>query len=599
MEARNRNIRDWYGKVQRGEIKLPRFQRFEAWDQHRIASLIQTVIQNLPLGITLILEVGQEEQFVSRYLQTAPETSEKVYEHLLDGQQRLTALWRVLHNNYPWSTYFIYVKAFDNYNNDQPLEDLSVYWRGRYTKQKTGQKFPLWCDKPSQCLQRGFIPTHLLRPEDIQSEIDDWVEKATSPLEPNEGKDELKQFFEFQKQVSDQIKDLRAIVANYNLPYLALPAHTDKSVALNVFINMNTNSKPLSTYDIIVAEVESVMGQSLHDLESALNERHPNVARYSLLSDLVLTTSALLQGNIPNQVGAWKMNKQRMVEQWDVLERGLNCMAEFLNNEGIYDAQRLPTNAVLAVIAALYAHIPDAGDKRGRDELLLKQYLWHAFFTNRYENSAPTNAFSDFNALKKIVTNQRKEDDTLHTAADVPIFADHNIVEIEEILTADWPKRNTIRGRGVMAVLCRLGASDFATGEQLNAQTIGNRHYHHVYPDALLKEAGIPSFLALNCALIKDKTNLTIGRKDPLVYLKERYKWTSEAIVQERLQSHLIPIPELANGGYEGLAEDEKTAKLKQDFDAFLQRRAELVMAAVKRLVEGRQLNPAELYSEV
>jgi hypothetical protein len=33
----------------------------------------------------------------------------KVLEHLLDGQQRLTALWRVLHNNYEDETYFVYV----------------------------------------------------------------------------------------------------------------------------------------------------------------------------------------------------------------------------------------------------------------------------------------------------------------------------------------------------------------------------------------------------------------------------------------------------------------------------------------------------------
>jgi Protein of unknown function DUF262 len=218
LEARNRNIRDWYGKVQRGEIKLPRFQRFEAWDQHRIASLVQTVIQNLPLGITLILEVGEEEKFVSRYLKTAPESPNRVREHLLDGQQRLTALWRSLHNNYEWTTYFIYIRALDRYDQE-PRENLSIYGKGRYIKQSTGDRFPLWCDKPEQCLLRGFIPTHLLRPEDIQSDIDDWVEKATSPLEPNDGKEALKQFYDFQKQVSDQIKDLRAIVANYNLPY--------------------------------------------------------------------------------------------------------------------------------------------------------------------------------------------------------------------------------------------------------------------------------------------------------------------------------------------------------------------------------------------
>ena len=99
MEARNRKLSDWYGKVQRAEIKLPRFQRFEAWDRNRICSLVETVVNNLPLGITLILEVGDKEKFISRYLSTAPEIDARVYEHLLDGQQRLTALWRVFQNN--------------------------------------------------------------------------------------------------------------------------------------------------------------------------------------------------------------------------------------------------------------------------------------------------------------------------------------------------------------------------------------------------------------------------------------------------------------------------------------------------------------------
>ena len=29
MEARNRILNDWYGKIQRSEIKLPRFQRYD------------------------------------------------------------------------------------------------------------------------------------------------------------------------------------------------------------------------------------------------------------------------------------------------------------------------------------------------------------------------------------------------------------------------------------------------------------------------------------------------------------------------------------------------------------------------------------------
>jgi len=599
MEARNRKIDDWYGKVKRGEIKLPRFQRFQAWDRHRIASLVQTVIHNLPLGITLVLDVGDEERFVSRFLETAPEATNRVHEHLLDGQQRLTALWRVFHNNYADETYFVYIEEFDNYDKDEERDDLTVFFRNRWIKKKTGQRFPLWCDDPVQCLHRGLIPAGLFRPEDIPGEIDDWIEQATARLEPENGdKDELKAFYDHQKRISDRINHLRSIIANYNLPYLALPANTDKSVALEVFINMNTNSKPLSQYDIIVAEIESVMGRSLHDLEEGLRERHPEIARYADVSTLILTTSALLQGHLPNQRGAWDMDKRAMVEQWTTLEHCLSCMAAFLAGEGIYDEQRLPTNAVLAPIAALYATIPDSGDKRGQDELLLKKYLWHAFFTDRYENSAATHAFSDFNALHNVIAGSQKDDGTTYSADDVPIFTDGELAEVEELLTTEWPKRASIRGRGILAVLCRLGALDFSTGQMLSAENIGQRHYHHVYPDALLKEAEINSFLALNCAIISDKTNMSIGRKDPVEYLKDRYKWATEELVKERLQSHLIPVKELANGGYEELSEEEKATKLADDFDAFIQRRAELVIQAVRKLADGRQLTASELFGD-
>jgi len=597
MQARNRKLEEWYGRIKHSNIKLPRFQRFEAWDRQRICSLVETVIHNLPLGITLVLEIGDHEKFISRYLMTAPEGKGRAYEHLLDGQQRLTALWRVFHNNYENETYFIYLKEFDRYDGDAEREDLTVFWRSRYYREN-GDRYPLWCDDPARCLERGMIPTHLMRPEDIQSEIDEWIEVATKPLEPAGEKEELLRFFEYKKRVSDRIKDLRSIVANYNLPYLSLPSHTDKTVALNVFINMNTNSKPLSQYDIIVAEVESVMGQSLHDLEAELDRRYPEIARYSPLADQILTTSALLQGHFPNQRGAWDMDKARMVENWETMALGLHRMAAFLKGEGIYDRERLPTNAVLAVIAALYAYIPESGDKRGQDELLLKRYLWYAFFTDRYENTAPNRAFVDFNGLKRIITGERKPDGSPYGIEDVPIFAEHEFVEVEELMTAEWPKRTTIHGRGVLAVACRLGALDFATGERLDAGTIEQRHYHHIYPDALLKEAGIASFLALNCALIADTTNMTIGRKDPLRYLKDRYAWTSETIVRERLQSHLIPIRELANGGYEGFEESEKNEKLEADFEAFLRARAELVLKAAKQLVDGRQLAAGEIYGE-
>lgn len=599
MEARNRKLSDWYHKVQSGEIKLPRFQRHEAWDRQRICSLTGTILRNLPLGITLVLDVGDEEKFISRYLETAPETNVKFHEHLLDGQQRLTAMWRVLHNNYERESYYVYVTEFDEYDADEEREDMTVCCQNRWEVQGKDGRRPLWCDVPAQCLKRGLIPTHLLRPEDMQSEINAWIEDAVGPKKPTSVVlEELQAFFDFKQRVIARIQELRAVLANYNLPFLSLPAKTEKSTALDVFINMNTNSKPLTQYDIIVAEVENVMGKSLHDLEAQLNERCPRVARYAELSDLVLTTSALLQGYLPNQRGAWDMDKKKLVENWPLLERCVAEMADFLNAQGIPDAERLPTNAVLAPIAALYATVAKSGDKRGQDELMLKKYMWYAFFTDRYENAAAGHAYADYIALQRVMTGVPTDDGKIVTEADVPIFRDRKLADLDQLMQADWPKRKTILGRAILAVLCRLGAIDFATGQQLTADNVANRHYHHLYPDGLLKEANIHSFLALNCSLISDRTNLTIGRKDPVVYLKDRYKWATSAIVHERLESHLIPVKELANGGYEGRSEADKNKKLSDDFQQFIRRRGELVLAAVQKLVAGHQLSAKELFEQ-
>ena len=599
MKAKDRDLSEWYDKVQRVEIKLPRFQRFEAWDRNRICSLVNTVIKDLPLGVTLVLEVGEEEKFISRHLSTAPEIGGSVREQLLDGQQRLTALWRVFQNNYEKETYYIYIKALDEREGDAEMEDRTVYLKARYLN-KNGERRPLWCDDPEKMLHRGLIPTNLLKPENIQDDIEEWINQALGPV-PMNPDDSARTIAYFQKKekVSHAIIDLRSVIDHYNLPYLSLPASTDKSIALDVFTNMNTNSKPLSTYEIIVAEVESIMGQSLHDLESGMNEKNPEIASYSGLPKLILNTAALLQNRLPNQRGAWDMDKREMVNSWTTLERGLQRMAHFLESEGIFDQSRLPTNAVLAVIAALYRNIPEAGDQLGKDELLLKRYIWNAFFTDRYENSAATHAFSDFKAIKGIICQEKKPDGSHYGIQDVKIFVDYKMAEVDELKSVKWPKRASIMGRGVLAVSCRLGALDFSTGKRLDKSNVASRHYHHIFPDALLKEAKIDSYLALNCASITDKTNISIGRKDPLDYLKDRYKWTSEAIVNERLQSHLIPINELSNGGYEGLSEGDKKEKLGRDFEEFLSARAKLVYEAAKRLAEGRQLSAGDFYSNV
>jgi len=98
MHAHDRFLPEWFNRIRSRQITLPRFQRFTAWGQGEVSGLLTTVLRGLPSGATLILEVGDEEKFKSRTMVDAPESGEKVTEQLLDGQQRLTALWRSLHD---------------------------------------------------------------------------------------------------------------------------------------------------------------------------------------------------------------------------------------------------------------------------------------------------------------------------------------------------------------------------------------------------------------------------------------------------------------------------------------------------------------------
>lgn len=597
-KALDRTLGDWFHYIQQGQVKLPRFQRYEAWDRGRIASFLNTIINNLPVGVTLALNVAGKEQFISRYIVTADsKNGGTVTQHLLDGQQRLTAFWRSMHNNYEYEHYFIYLPKFDG-DESGKSDDIEIYCQPRW-KNKKGSRYPLWADIPAKCLERGLIPIHLLCPGDKSSKVDAWINAAIKELMPSEDDpkalDKMKAYMQKREELKEEVNTLRERVTHFNLPYLSLPSDTPKDVALQVFINMNTNSKPLSLYDIIVAEVESVAGKSLHDLENHLITKCPKAARFGNVRDLILATSALLQEKIPNHRGMVEMDKQVLLDNWEKLEQGLEQMANLLDSQGIFDGARLPTNAVLAVIAAAYELVPEHGDFVSKAEKMLKAYLWSSFFTDRYENSAPTRAYADFmgvkdrhRGLKDFLNDPEFNEEELE---EVPVLNrnEHELADVDALMAAGWPKKTGIVARGILAVSTYFGSHDFADNQQASYENIQSREYHHIFPDALLSDAELESDYALNCALLTWKTNRIIGRKDPLDYLKERVHWANESTVSDRLKTHLVSYDLLSQAHYQWLEGEDLKTKLKTEFNTFMRDRAQLVHEAVIKLASGEQ----------
>lgn len=99
--------------------------------------------------------------------------------------------------------------------------------------------------------------------------------------------------------------------------------------------------------------MEEETGKSLQEHVDALNTSVPRASEYADLPNLVLDVVALLQNRIPSQAGYRGIDYTKMLAEWDIIVKGIEGMVNFLEEERIFDAQRLPSYTAIPIIAAL------------------------------------------------------------------------------------------------------------------------------------------------------------------------------------------------------------------------------------------------------
>jgi hypothetical protein len=625
MDARNREVRDWIAKVRASEIALPRFQRFEAWDYGLVEDVLTNVIRDLPIGSTLVLGVGNEVPFICRNIVGAPPLEkQRPSELLLDGQQRVTALFRSLYDNYQDRTYFVELPLAEErkvgwsgggYTLIAKVYDFEIYEREgsfsveqlprRYEvvsglssldnakrwieesreslaldedkkkatvisearRYKNDKRYPLWADIPEQCWERRVIPLRLLNPDD-ESEYRKWAEAAAA----GDSKVQL--------NIERIISALREKVAHFKLPYLYLDPvpDTPRNVAINVFVKLNTSYVKLSAYDIVVAQFEEKIGQSLHDLVASLKGRVPQIVHYyEDPSELVLAAAALLQNSPPSERTFLESLKPgKMVEDWSKIVDGCKETVEFLASECVLDRDRMPTEPIIASLVALWSQAPTDPDARGNVRRLLRKYMWRAFFTTRYDHSVNSVTMQDYRKLREVISGAASE-------SQVPCFDDkyYSLPDKEALKNARWPKYRDRLGRALLLMTFRGGAQDIADGAPISVNNIKNREYHHLYPVSTFDDSDEgrgQANLALNCILVTWRTNRKISAKEPIAYLLERCEASKlgEAEIRRRLKTHFVDFDLLASG----------------DYEKFLDKRAEKSEAAINNLCAGNFWTP-------
>ena len=576
MRVNSRSVKDWVRDTFRGVVRLPSFQREESWKKNMVRKFLTTLIyKSRPVGVLLVLETdSSQDGFATKPISGFPEfnrDSEKCTSYLLDGQQRITALLRAFHDNYEKETYYIRFRNDGRRYELASILDLEDEDMGVVVHSKNVQ----WYRSPKEEYQNGLFPIRLLNPEGEPSYMK-WVREAQCNDE----------FIEF-------IIDIRSDLHGKTIPYLSLPSSTSTSEAIDVFIEMNTSSVRLSHFDIAVAQFEAKTRKQLPDFIEKLEEEVPKIkliegktTRSGGIGNMALLGSCLLQDISPTFSNFMKLDMLRLEKDWDIFCDGVKWTVNLLDELKIYNGTALPTHVPLRVLPALWREIPKRGDARADAMRIIRAYLWRSFCTHRYSRQANNRLRDDFHRMKALFKAKRfPPADEVFTAKE-----DFAVPSVDDLLYHGRGALGIVT-RGVLVASLQGGGRDIAEDEKYSRSNYVSRQKHHIFPKALLKNAGDQDpDLALNLMYISGFTNRTVGAKYPGDYLLDRVSKSAhpddpDGNIRARLETHLIPADVLM----ECTRANSKSRSLENMYTEFIKARAKLVAAEIKRLCNGEE----------
>lgn len=560
MEAQNRQLDEWLAEAIKGNLMLPRFQRKEAWTYRNVKRFIEAMLRGHPLGVFLVLRVDPDNQpFGTKQISTYQKQS-RCTEHLLDGQQRLTALLNVFLDSYKTHTYYV------NTNGSLP------------TVEAISRKGPLKgaIGNASSEYANGWIPCRLLNPmsdatcptaSPHESGIS-WREEATE--DPSE-----------QRNIEVTVARLRAHVAKTSIPWLALPQSTTRPEAIRIFIGTNRSAVNLSEYDIAVAQMEEKTHESLQSFVDEVKASTPELEALNpnRIGDLILKSECVTQDMKPTFGNYLELDFHEFSGNKNNRIDAIRWAAGEINRLKIWKNRQLPTVIPLRVLPSLHQHIPRDGTPHARAMKIIRRYLWCSFLTDRYDRQANDRLKIDYDELCDVLQDPNKEPTSIPAlSANPPTF--------NEIKNARWPRSRSRLSRGILAVCCQGGARDIASNQEIGPD--GHDDYHHIFPKATLKDSTCEADLVVNCMLLTVHTNRRQWLKklpgDFLDSMKNdaimRQSVTDPAVaIKSRLATHHVPVDLLMN------VKESPTIEIKTIYHRFIDARAEMIQARIDKLL--------------
>ncbi|WAL95709.1 GmrSD restriction endonuclease domain-containing protein [Streptomyces sp. Je 1-369] len=115
VERTNRDVQTLIAQISAGEIMLPEIQRGYVWKATQIAKLVESLYRGYPAGSLLLWKTDEPPETRAAAIGSSQPIPSVMPLYLLDGQQRLTSLYRVLTDHADAQIVFnIETEAFQN-----------------------------------------------------------------------------------------------------------------------------------------------------------------------------------------------------------------------------------------------------------------------------------------------------------------------------------------------------------------------------------------------------------------------------------------------------------------------------------------------------
>lgn len=572
-------LSDLLKSIGEGKTQLPDFQRGWIWDDDHIKSLLASVSLSYPIGTVMMLETGSSEvRFRPRLIEgVSLEQPVSPERFILDGQQRLTALFQSLYSGRVVDTtdtrgnpikrwYYLdigkalgpngdFEEAIVGLPEDRLVRDFRGIVQADYStleKECAAEFFPLRIVFDTVALTNWQMKYLQSDPTNMAERLERWNILVTTVIQ---------RFLQYQ------------------IPVIILRKETPKEAVCQVFEKVNTGGVPLTVFELLTATYAADDFNLREDWEKRQKtlrqkkvlgsiESSDFLQAVTLLATRARRLAAIAQGKPPADAPGISCKRKDILklslaeyQTWaDAVTEGFERAAKLLFSQKLFSARDLPYRTQLTPLAAILAILGDKAEHDGIRNKLIRWY-WCGVFGELYGGAIETRFARDLPEVLAWVDGG-PEPSTVVDANFIP----------GRLLTLRT--RNSAAYKGLYAILMRDGGLDFRTGEPIDVQVYFDDKIdiHHIFPQDWCKSQGIDPRRAdsiVNKTPLAARTNRMVGNNPPSQYLArlQKHSGIEEGRMDDILRSHVI----------------EPAHLRADDFNAFFQAREKALLERIEK----------------